>query len=83
MWPTLRGAGWNRVSIDGRGRVFNNSSIQRLWRSVKYEDIYLHDFATGQELIRGLATDFVFYNEQRPHQAHAYQTSAEIYHHRS
>jgi putative transposase len=69
----------SRVSMDGRGRVFDNIFIERLWRSVKYEDIYLRDYATGPELIRGLATYFTFYNEQRPHQAHAYHTPAEIY----
>lgn len=73
----------SRVSMDGRGRVFDNIFIERLWRSVKYEDIYLRDYATGPELLRGLAAYFVFYNEQRPHQAHAYDTPAEIYHQRS
>ena len=70
----------SQVSMDGRGRVFDNIFIERLWRSVKYEDIYLRDYATGPELIRGLGAYFVFYNEQRPHQAHGYHTPAEIYH---
>lgn len=70
----------SRVSMDGRGRVFDNIFIERLWRSVKYEDIYFRDYATDPELLRGLTAYFVFYNEQRPHQAHAYQTPAEIYH---
>ena len=62
------------VSMDGRGRVFDNIFIERLWRSLKYEDIYLHDYATGPELEEGLDTYFNFYNHERPHQAHHYQT---------
>ena len=65
--------------MDGRGRVFDNIFIERLWRSPKYEDIYLRDYATEPELIRGLTAYFTFYNEQHPHQAHAYRTPAEIY----
>lgn len=68
------------VSMDGRGRVFDNICIERLWCSVKYEDIYLRDYATGPELERGLRAYFLFYNEYRPHQAHGYQTPAVIYH---
>ena len=68
------------VSMDGRGRVFDNIFIERLWRSVKYEDLYLRDYATGLELERGLRAYFLFYNEHRPHQAHGYQTPAVIYH---
>ena len=73
----------SRVSMDGRGRVFDNIFIERLWRSLKYEDIYLRDYATEPELIRGLTAYFTFYNEQRPHQAHAYRTPAEIYQQKS
>ncbi len=67
------------VSMDGRGRVFDNIFIERLWRSVKYEDIYLHDYATGLELEQGLGTYFNFYNHERPHQAHGYQTPYAIF----
>lgn len=60
--------------MDGRGWVFDNLFIERLWRALKYEDLYLRDYATGPELLRGLTAYFTFYNEQRPHQAHAYRT---------
>jgi putative transposase len=59
--------------------VFDNIFIERLWRSVKYEDIYLHDYATGSELEQGLGTYFNFYNHARPHQAHSYQTPYAIF----
>ena len=58
-----------RISMDGRGRVFDNIFIERLWRTVKYEDIYLHDYWNGNDLQRGLTTYFRFYNTERPHQA--------------
>ena len=68
-----------RISMDGRGRVLDNIFIERLWRSVKYEDVYLKDYATVPELDTGLAGYFQFYNYQRPHQSLAYRTPAEIY----
>ena len=55
--------------MDGRGRVFDNIFIERLWRTVKYEYVYLTDHRDGWELERGLATYFRFYNTERPHQA--------------
>jgi len=67
------------ISMDGRGRVFDNILIERLWRSVKYELIYLHDFTDGQELCEALKTYFDFYNHSRPHQALAYQTPSAVY----
>ena len=54
--------------MDGRGRALDNVFIERLWRSVKYEDIYLHNYGTGPELIAGLTTYFHFYNYKRYHQ---------------
>lgn len=57
------------ISMDGRGRVFDNIFIERLWRTIKYELIYLHDYADGLELYHALAAYIRFYNEQRPHQA--------------
>lgn len=51
-----------QISMDGRGRVFDNIFIERLWRTVKYEDIYLHDYRNGVDLERGLPTYFQFYN---------------------
>ena len=68
-----------RISMDGRGRVLDNIFIERLWRSVKYEDVYLKDYATVPELFTGLDGYFQFYNYQRPHQSLAYRTPAEIY----
>jgi len=78
-WIERVEAAGSLVSMDGRGRVFDNIFIERLWRSVKYEDIYLYDYATGPELERGLGTYFDFYNHVRPHQAHGYQTPYAIF----
>jgi putative transposase len=58
-----------RISMDGRGRALDNVFIERLWRSVKYEDIYLRDYPDGRTLHAGLARYFRFYNYQRPHSA--------------
>jgi putative transposase len=68
------------VSMDGRGRWLDNRFIERLWRSVKYEDIYLQDYGDGLSAGRGLARWFAEYNEGRPHQALHYATPAECYH---
>ena len=68
-----------RVSMDGRGRWMDNRFIERLWRSVKYEDIYLRDYADGLEAGLGLGRWFAEYNRERPHQALAYATPAEWY----
>jgi putative transposase len=67
------------ISMDGRGRVLDNIFVERLWRTVKYEDIYIKGYATVAELEAGLADYFWFYNHERPHQALGYQTPAEIY----
>jgi len=68
-----------RISMDGRGRALDNIFVERLWRTVKYEDIYLHDYATVPALIAGLTRYFTFYNHERPHQSLGYCTPAEIY----
>jgi len=68
-----------KVSMDGRGRVYDNIFVERLWRSVKYEEVYLHDYLTVLEARRGLTDYFVFYNEERPHEALGYRTRHEIY----
>lgn len=75
---TLQAAGV-RISMDGRGRAFDNIFIERLWRSVKYENIYLNDYATVPDLDQGLAQYFSFYNYERPHQSLSYQVPAEVY----
>jgi len=69
----------SRMSMDGRGRALDNIFIERLWRSLKYEDIYLHDYATVPLLATGLSRYFPFYNAERPHQSLAYRTPAEVY----
>lgn len=67
------------ISMDGRGRALDNVFIERLWRSVKYESLYLHGFATVAELERGLESYFEFYCHDRPHQSLNYCTPAEVY----
>jgi len=68
-----------QISMDGRGRAFDNIFVERLWRTVKYEDIYLKDYTTVIELEQGLKHYFRFYNEERPHQALSYRTPAAVY----
>ncbi len=63
-----------RISMDGRGRALDNAFIERLWRSVKYEDIYLRDYADGHALHAGLTRYFRFYNYERPHSGLNYYT---------
>lgn len=68
-----------QISMDGRGRALDNIFTERLWRTVKYEEVYLHDYATPRDARQGLTRYFVFYNHERPHQALDYQTPAQIY----
>lgn len=68
-----------RISMDGRGRALDNIFIERLWRSVKYEEIYLHDYDTIPTARTRLHQYFTFYNTERLHQALDYQTPAHIY----
>ncbi len=67
------------ISMDGRGRVFDNIFVERLWRTVKYEDIYLKDYATILELSAGLVEYFSFYNYERPHQSLGQKTPVVVY----
>ena len=69
-----------RVSMDGRGRFVDNIFTERLWRSVKYEEVYLNEYTCPREVRQGLSRYLKFYNERRPHQALGYATPAEIYH---
>ena len=62
-----------RISMDGRGRWMDNVFIERIWRSLKYEDIYLKGYADGGEAKAGIGEYFAFYNERRLHQAHGYR----------
>jgi putative transposase len=68
------------VSMDGRGRCLDNVFVERLWRSVKYEDVYLRGYESVPESERGLRAYFAFYNGERLHQALDYRTPAALYH---
>lgn len=67
------------ISMDGRGRALDNVFIERLWRTLKYEDIYLRDYQSIPELHQGLTDYFRFYNHQRPHSALGGKTPAEVH----
>jgi putative transposase len=67
------------VSMDGRGRCLDNVFVERLWRTVKYEDVYLKCYETVPELAQGLGLYFAFYNEERLHQGLGYRTPVEVY----
>ena len=67
------------MSMDGKGRAIDNVFVERLWRSVKYEDVYLREYPDGTSLYRGLDRYFKFYNFERPHKSLGYSTPAEIY----
>ena len=67
------------ISMDGRGRALDNIFVERLWRSVKYEDVYLSGYATAMELMIGLTEYFVFYNDERPHQSLGNLTPDTVY----
>jgi putative transposase len=67
------------ISMDGRGRAIDNVFIERLWRSVKYEEVYLKDYAEGWEAEASLGAYFHFYNHERIHQSLGYRTPADVY----
>ena len=69
-----------RISMDGKGSYHDNIFTERLWRSVKYEEVYLKEYATLAEAEAGIAAYLRFYNEHRPHQALAYQTPQQVHH---
>jgi len=69
-----------QISMDGRGRCMDNIFTERLWRTVKYEEVYLKSYRDIEGARNNLAAYFRFYNETRPHQALSYQTPAEAYH---
>jgi putative transposase len=68
-----------RISMDGRGRALDNIFVERLWRTIKYEEVYLKEYLTPREARTGLTTYLQFYHEQRLHQALEYRTPAELY----
>ena len=65
--------------MDGRGRVYDNIFVERLWRSVKYEEVYLHDYQTVPAARAHLSDYFGFYNSERPHEGLGYRTPQEAY----
>ncbi len=67
------------VSMDGRGRALDNVFVERLWRTVKYEDIYIRGYEVVLELQQGLARYFAFYNQERLHQSLGYETPIVVY----
>jgi len=67
------------ISMDGRGRAIDNVFIERLWRSVKYEEVYLRDYTDGWQAEASLAAYFRFYNHERIHQSLGYRTPADVY----
>ena len=68
-----------RISMDGRGRVYDNIFVERLWRTVKYEEVYLHDYSMVSEARNGLARYFLFYNGERLHTSLGNRTPYEVY----
>lgn len=68
-----------RISMDGRGRCHDNISVERLWRSLKYELIYLKSFDNGAQLRQEVKQWFEWYNQVRPHQGLGYKTPNEVY----
>lgn len=69
-----------RISMDGRGRAVDNVFVERLWRSVKYEEVYIRGYENPREARQGLERYFEYYNHERPHQALSYRTPSEVYH---
>jgi len=67
------------VSMDGRGRCLDNIFVERLWRSLKYEEVYIHDYETVEQARRGIEKYFIFFNTKRVHQSLNYQTPDEVY----
>jgi len=68
-----------RISMDGRGRALDNVFVERLWRSLKYEEVYLHEYSSVAEARQAIARYFEFYNRRRPHQSLEYRTPASVY----
>jgi len=68
-----------QISMDGKGRALDNIIVERLWRSVKYEEVYIKDYARGVDAHEGLTRYLRFFNEERPHQSLGYRTPSEVY----
>jgi putative transposase len=78
-WTDLLKRVGSRISMDGKGRCMDNIFIERLWRSLKYEAVYLHAWETGSQARNGIGRWITFYNHQRPHTAHGGQPPAVVY----
>ena len=78
-WLRVLQDGGVDISMDGRGRCFDNIFVERLWRTVKYEEVYLKEYADVWEAETSLGKYFYFYNHERPHQSLRYKTPAMIY----
>ncbi|HEX4206730.1 MAG TPA: IS3 family transposase [Ktedonobacteraceae bacterium] len=72
-----------QISMDGKGRALDNIFTERLWRTVKYEEVYIHDYLSPREARQALLRYFTFYNQERLHQALDYQTPADVYFHKA
>ena len=68
-----------RISMDGKGRYLDNIFIERLWRSLKYEEIFLKAYGSPAEARGGIGAWLTFYNDERPHQTHGYRTPREVF----
>jgi len=68
-----------QISMDGRGRAMDNIFTERLWRSVKYEEVYLKDYQNVPEAKQGIGDYMTFYDQERPHQSLGYKTPTEVY----
>ena len=79
QYTNLLKAHEGQISMDGKGRALDTIFTERLWRTVKYENIYLQDYQSPREARQGIKEYLTYYNQQRPHQALGYQTPAEVY----
>ena len=79
QYVTLLQTAGVQISMDGRGRALDNIFTERLWRTVKYEEVYLHEYESPREARQGLTSYFEFYNTERPHQSLDYRTPADVY----
>ena len=78
-WTTVLREAGVRISMDGKGRWIDNVMVERLWRSLKYEDVYLRDYGDLAELERGLVRWLAHYNHERPHQSLDWKTPMEAW----
>lgn len=80
QYTAMLTAAGTQISMDGKGRALDNIFIERFWRTIKYEDIYLRGYESPREVRHGVSRYMTHYNEQRPHSALGYRTPAAVYH---